>query len=148
MSYHLHNFLITNLLSESEPSYLFLLEKLYSRTKISKSIVQDLTPENIAKTIDSLTRKRAKYLSVINEPLQFSDNLDNSTLDPIESISISNFRGFGQLNKNDKGSFIEFSTGINLFYAPNGGGKTSLCEAIEYSLTGSIKEADRRNTKL
>ncbi|WP_214650160.1 hypothetical protein, partial [Vibrio anguillarum] len=96
MSYHLHNFLITNLLSESEPSYLFLLEKLYSRTKISKSIVQDLTPENIAKTIDSLTRKRAKYLSVINEPLQFSDNLDNSTLDPIESISISNFRGFGQ----------------------------------------------------
>ncbi|EHR0229187.1 hypothetical protein V8038_001787 [Vibrio parahaemolyticus] len=148
MSYHLHNFLITNLLSESEPSYLFLLEKLYSRTKISKSIVQDLTPENIAKTIDSLTRKRAKYLSVINEPLQFGDNLDNSTLDPIESISISNFRGFGQLNKNDKGSFIEFSTGINLFYAPNGGGKTSLCEAIEYSLTGSIKEADRRNTKL
>ncbi|RZJ67129.1 MAG: hypothetical protein EOO47_25135, partial [Flavobacterium sp.] len=63
-------------------------------------------------------------------------------------MRVKNFRGFGSLPSDDKGTYIKFSSGKNIFYAPNGGGKTSLCEAIEYIVTGSLKEADRRHTKL
>ncbi|HDZ9654985.1 hypothetical protein [Yersinia enterocolitica] len=66
----------------------------------------------------------------------------------IYSLQIANFRGFGQLNGEDLGITINFNAKNNIFFAPNGGGKTSLCEAIEYYTTGNIKEAGRRKTSI
>ena len=71
-----------------------------------------------------------------------------SGLSPLLSLQVKNFRGFGELSADDKGSFLRFGKMKNIFYAPNGGGKSSLCEAIEYGTTGHIKEADRRKTKV
>ncbi|MEC9412174.1 MAG: AAA family ATPase [Pseudomonadota bacterium] len=78
------------------------------------------------------------------------DSQETLTLssEPISSIQLSNFRGFGSLNDEDEGTYIPLNKHHNIFYAPNGGGKTSLCEAFEYFLTGNIKEATRRKTKL
>lgn len=69
-------------------------------------------------------------------------------MEKIKALRVKDFRGFGSLGADDKGSLIEFNPGKNIFYAPNGGGKTSLCEALEYVFTGGIKEAQRRRTKM
>lgn len=51
----------------------------------------------------------------------------------LKKITISNARRFG------KNVEIELSSGANIFLAPNGTGKTTLFEAIEFALTGSIQ---------
>lgn len=56
----------------------------------------------------------------------------------INSIEIENFRGFAS-----KESFDLDKPKI-LVYGPNGSGKTSFCEALEYSLLGYLSEADAK----
>lgn len=51
----------------------------------------------------------------------------------LKKISISNARRFG------KDVEIDLCSGANIFLAPNGTGKTTLFEAIEFALTGSIQ---------
>lgn len=51
----------------------------------------------------------------------------------LKKITISNARRFG------KDVEIDLSAGANIFLAPNGTGKTTLFEAIEFALTGSIQ---------
>lgn len=53
----------------------------------------------------------------------------------LSSIAVENFRGFS-----DKQTF-DFSKPYTFVYGPNGTGKSSLCEALEYSLVGTISEA-------
>src|SRR5690625_1591188 len=62
----------------------------------------------------------------------------------IESIQVSDFKGFGPKTAEHKGTRINFNNKKTIFFAPNGGGKSSLCNALEYELTGQIKEAKRR----
>ncbi|MBX8837529.1 AAA family ATPase [Enterobacter sp. Y17] len=66
----------------------------------------------------------------------------------IKYLQVSNFRGFGQLSDEDMGVRFNFNISNNIFFAPNGGGKSSLCEALEFQTTGDIKEAGRRKTAL
>lgn len=66
----------------------------------------------------------------------------------LKSIQISDFRGFGKLNDEDLGIKLNFNKINNIFFAPNGGGKSSLCEALEFQTTGEIKEAGRRKTSV
>ena len=60
----------------------------------------------------------------------------------INEIEINSFRGFSnQINfslKDNKDNAAD----IVLFYAPNGTGKTSLVEALEWNITGEIKRLD------
>jgi hypothetical protein len=53
----------------------------------------------------------------------------------LDSLSIGPFRGF-QHNIS-----IPIQSRISLIYGPNGSGKTSVCEAVEYALLGSVQEA-------
>ena len=76
------------------------------------------------------------------------DWVSPSGLSSLLELQVKNFRGFGELSAEDRGSFIRFAKTKNIFYAPNGGGKFSLCEAIEFGTTGHVKEADRRKTKV
>lgn len=61
----------------------------------------------------------------------------------IKSIDLSNFRGF-RVNQNNQGRKIVFDDKATLVFAPNGGGKTSLCEAVEWTLTGDTQEHKQR----
>jgi recombinational DNA repair ATPase RecF len=56
----------------------------------------------------------------------------------LSSINVQNFRGFSAEHT------LEFKNPYTFVYGPNGTGKSSLCEALEYGLLGSINEADAK----
>jgi len=89
----------------------------------------------------------ARFKSVLDDKPEL-DWIAPSGLSPIAYLQVKNFRGFGELSVEDKGTFLRFGKIKNIFYAPNGGGKSSLCEALEYGCTGHIKEAERRKTRV
>jgi len=53
----------------------------------------------------------------------------------LRHLTVGPFRGFRTPEPFDLGKQI------TLFYGPNGSGKTSLCEALEYALLGDVEEA-------
>jgi energy-coupling factor transporter ATP-binding protein EcfA2 len=56
----------------------------------------------------------------------------------INSIEIENFRGFSSKE------IFDLSKPKILVYGPNGSGKTSFCEALEFSLLGYLSEAEAK----
>ncbi|MCX5827618.1 MAG: AAA family ATPase [Deltaproteobacteria bacterium] len=54
----------------------------------------------------------------------------------LRHLTVGPFRGFRRPEP------FDLQKRIILFYGPNGSGKTSLCEALEYSLLGSVEEAE------
>lgn len=56
----------------------------------------------------------------------------------LHSLTVGPFRGFRAPEK------FEFPKRITMFYGPNGSGKTSLCEALELALLGSVDEASAK----
>jgi len=60
------------------------------------------------------------------------------TIKRLKSIVIESFRGFTQ-----KETF-DLDAPIVLLYGPNGSGKSSFCEALEFSLLGSVEEAEQK----
>ncbi len=54
----------------------------------------------------------------------------------LHHLTVGPFRGFRYPEP------FDLQQRILLFYGPNGSGKTSLCEAFEYALIGSVEEAD------
>lgn len=147
MSYHLNNFLKNQILDD-ELSYLYLLYLVKRRKdkKLTKAILTELGD------LDKLKRRvlkyATKYRAIVDQDAAMMRDRSGLVLTALKSIQVKNFRGFSSLNDNDQGTLIPFSKGVNVFFAPNGGGKTSLCEAIEYSLTHNVKEASRRNTPM
>ena len=65
--------------------------------------------------------------------------VNQDKIEHIESLSVENFRGFGTIQT------FEFKSKYTFFHGPNGSGKTSFCEAPEYSTLGMIEEATARN---
>ena len=63
---------------------------------------------------------------------------DSNKINRLLEIKVQDFRGFS-----NEQSF-EFKNLYTFVYGPNGTGKSSLCEALEYSLLGSINEADAK----
>jgi len=67
------------------------------------------------------------------------DKSGSSTEFPIKrigSIEIESFRGFS------KKEIFDLDSSVVLLYGPNGSGKSSFCEALEFSLLGTIEEAE------
>ncbi|OED67329.1 recombination protein RecF [Vibrio splendidus ZS-139] len=147
MSFHLNNFLKNQILDDN-CSYLYLLSLLKKQKgkKLTKAIYSELG--DIEQLRRRVGRQVERYRRIVDQNMALARDSSNLVLTPLKSIQVKNFRGFSSLNDNDQGTLIPFSKGVNIFFAPNGGGKTSLCEAIEYSLTDNVKEADRRNTPL
>lgn len=56
----------------------------------------------------------------------------------ITKLTVQHFRGFSEEQT------FEFRNPYTFVYGPNGTGKSSLCEALEYGLLGSIHEADSK----
>lgn len=68
-----------------------------------------------------------------------SEQRDQTTL---KSISIENFRAYRK--KKD----FEFGSAITVLYGPNGFGKTSLFDAVDFVVTGGIARFDRSSSGL
>lgn len=76
-------------------------------------------------------------------PLALEIELDEANANPNEilrltKVEVENFRGFS-----DKHTFV-FKNPYTFVYGPNGTGKSSLCEALEFGLLASIHEADSK----
>ena len=65
----------------------------------------------------------------------------NPLIKRIVSVEVGPFRGFA------KEEVLILDSNIVLIYGPNGTGKTSFCEALEYGLLGSVAEADNKRFK-
>ena len=71
-----------------------------------------------------------------NEPVIAHENEDSTwSWAKLNSITLGPFRGFRTPEP------FDLSKQITLFYGPNGSGKTSLCEGLEYALLGEVEEA-------
>jgi DNA repair exonuclease SbcCD ATPase subunit len=78
--------------------------------------------------------KLSKSLPKIEDETKASTN----DITRINSIEIENFRGFASKE------VFDLDKPKVLVYGPNGSGKTSFCEALEYSLLGYLSEADAK----
>jgi DNA sulfur modification protein DndD len=75
----------------------------------------------------------------------WSQNNDVSS-EKIDSIILKNFKWFKHSSQENwnTGLIIPFNNRLNIIFWSNGTGKTSISEAIEYSLTNNIKESSKR----
>jgi len=150
MSQYLLSFARQNLEGRSD-AYLVLFWCMYQANQ-SKGRYSDHIKSHITAVADQLLgrnyqRIAARFKKVLDNRPEL-DRIPPSGLGTLDYLRVRNFRGFGEFGSDDKGTFIRFSKLKNIFYAPNGGGKSSLCEALEICTTGDIKEAARRKTKV
>jgi DNA sulfur modification protein DndD len=112
--------------------------------------------ENLKASIRSFDFDRRTISKVKNGAAFIFRNLGASSsrstctsIPKLNSIQIKNFRGFGkEFNGDDQGVKINFHQYNTIFYGPNGSGKSSLCDALEYKLTGEVRECSRRSRKV
>lgn len=90
--------------------------------------------KNIGKIIAGQGNKTQKTLHISG----ITKNI-NRTVSKILELQVEHFRGFGAQQE------FKFDKQYTFFHGPNGSGKTSFCEALEYSLLGSIEEATTRS---
>lgn len=150
MSQYLLSFARENLAGKSD-AYLALLWCMYKANQ-DKGRYSDHIKSHLTTAADQLLgtdyqRMAARFKKILDARPEL-DWVAPSGLSPLAYLQVKNFRGFGELGSDDDGTFLRFSKTKNIFYAPNGGGKSSLCEALEFATTGHIKEADRRKTKV
>lgn len=150
MSQYLLSFARQNLEGRTD-AYLVLLWCVYQANQ-DKGRYSDHIKAHITAAADQLLgrnyqRIAARFKKVLDSKPEL-DRIPPSGLGTLGVLRVKNFRGFGEIGPDDMGTFIRFSKLKNIFYAPNGGGKSSLCEALEIGTTGDIKEAARRKTKV
>lgn len=155
MNYYFKKFAIQEIQSASD-DYIWLLYLIYCSLIEAKkndehfwdNLKNRINEFNFERrTIDRI-KKCSPYVlhnSTINSS-RYKEINDKSKL---KSLQVKNFRGFGsEFNGEDNGVLIEFDSNNTIFYGPNGSGKSSLSDALEYKLTGEVREATRRNRKV
>ena len=90
------------------------------------TLLNELINKNRKTLKTSLPKIEDKATEITNDIVKF------------DSIEIENFRGFASKEN------FDLSKPKILVYGPNGSGKTSFCEAIEFSLLGFLSEADAK----
>ncbi|MEX2462544.1 MAG: AAA family ATPase [Paenibacillaceae bacterium] len=149
MKYYFKNF-IKKMFANKNDAYLFILWCVYKNIsqpqKLSDLIKIELT--DLVYDEFKFTKKREIAARIVQKLKNIEVSSTRSNFSKMTSIQIKNFKAFGAINEEDQGIYIELDQKKNIFFAPNGGGKTSLCEALEYKLTKTIKEAVRRGIPL
>lgn len=90
------------------------------------------------KKVVSLASEKWPELSDTIEAVASRGNGDDVAIKQLKSITIGPFRGFA------KEEFLNLHSLLVLIYGPNGTGKSSLCEALEYGLLGTVSEAESK----
>jgi hypothetical protein len=87
--------------------------------------------------LSALIKNNGKnVLPYVNSEVELSFN--EPKIKKLTKLSVKGFRGF-----NEKEEF-DLSKRFTFIYGLNGTGKSSFCEALEYSLTGKINEASSK----
>lgn len=90
------------------------------------------------KHIVKLAQEQWNLLSSDIQPLPDQRTEYTSTINRLKSMSVGPFRGFS------RAEMFDLDSNIVLLYGPNGTGKSSFCEALEYKLLGSVAEAESK----
>jgi len=91
-----------------------------------------------AKKIVELTYGNWNNLSDVIEDISNETGDTEESIKQLKSIKIGPFRGFA------KEETLNLHSLLVLIYGPNGTGKSSFCEALEYGLLGSVEEAQSK----
>jgi len=91
-----------------------------------------------ARRVSALIEKNCSTLSSTLPNLNDINTVDFIKPKTISKLVVGPFRGFST-----KETFV-FDKKYTFMYGPNGSGKTSFCEGIEYALLGRIEEAESR----
>lgn len=113
-------------------------------TRIGAIILNNF--EDICKTKNVMGQRGNRLASLIQEEMnkQVVVGAGNRTepssqaIKQLTKLTVSCFRGFQTTHE------FEFGKKYTFIYGPNGTGKTSLVDALEYALNGRINEADAR----
>jgi DNA sulfur modification protein DndD len=91
-----------------------------------------------ASLLNDLINQNRNKINIILPKIEETTKENITDIAKINSIEIENFRGFAskEIFNLDKSKI--------LIYGPNGSGKTSFCEALEFSLLGYLSEADSK----
>lgn len=90
-----------------------------------------------AKKIAELAPKSWNTLSEVIEAAHETGDFEE-IIKQLNSIKVGPFRGFS------KEETLDLNSLLVLIYGPNGTGKSSFCEALEYGLLGSVEEAQSK----
>ncbi len=91
-----------------------------------------------ASLINELINQNRDKISISLPKIEDTKNENSNDISKINSIEIENFRGFASKEK------FDLDKPKILVYGPNGSGKTSFCEALEFSLLGYLSEAEAK----
>lgn len=116
--------------------------------------IANLILENIDDIIDLSTHQGSRVKKIVKLAQGNWETVDGDIKE--NSVTLSNSTScFTQLTKLVVGPFRGFSvqeefnleSNLVLVYGPNGTGKSSFCEALEYCLLGSVSEAENKRFK-
>lgn len=90
------------------------------------------------KKIVQLAQDKWTTISANIQPAPQQVTTQNSPFTQLKSLSVGPFRGF------TKQEDFDLASQLVLIYGPNGTGKSSFCEALEFGLLGSVAEAESK----
>jgi DNA sulfur modification protein DndD len=90
------------------------------------------------KQMVTLAQSHWDAVNVEIQPLPDDTVQQLSSITRLKNMSVGPFRGFS------RPEVFDLSSRIVLIYGPNGTGKSSFCEALEYGLLGNVAEADNK----
>ncbi len=90
------------------------------------------------KKVVRLAQENWRSVSSDIQPLQKQTTEQACFVSKLKKLSVCHFRGFSQQEDFDLGNRLV------LAYGPNGTGKSSFCEALEYGLLGAVAEAENK----
>ena len=123
-------------LSEYETSFLSILLSDFEGIA-SKGIATGQRLKYLAQKFEELGMTTTKTIPSMKEIEQ-----EEESVSKILSLDGGKFRGF------DTTQHFSFNPRYTFFHGPNGSGKTSFCEALEYCMLGTIEEASARGISL
>lgn len=93
--------------------------------------------QRIKKVVQLASKHWANAQGIFVPPLPIAKEL-KTHFKSIKSMTVGPFRGFA------KQESFDLDSRLILIYGPNGTGKTSFCEALEYALLGNVAEAESK----
>lgn len=109
-----------------------LLEHLYELVQLSSSHGQRV------KKVVGLAQANWATTGADVQPLTEQPKEQTCPISQLKSLSVGPFRGFA------KQEDFDLNSRLVLIYGPNGTGKSSFCEALEYGLLGNVAEAESK----
>lgn len=105
--------------------------------------LDDITPLGTAqgqrvKRIVELALSNWNTLNTDIQPISEQNSEHLPTFTRLKRMTVGPFRGFARQEE------FDLDSRLVLIYGPNGTGKSSFCEALEYTLLGSVAEAENK----